>query len=73
MVEVRLRKELWKENENGDEFYVVTVAYSSETYTGDLTMDATESIHLAFFHPNELPTPLVKSHEKILKEFLAWG
>ncbi|MBD1222417.1 NUDIX hydrolase [Virgibacillus halodenitrificans] len=59
--------------ENGDEFYVVTVAYSSETYTGDLTMDATESIHLAFFHPNELPTPLVKSHEKILKEFLTWG
>ncbi|MFE8700002.1 NUDIX hydrolase [Cytobacillus sp. FJAT-54145] len=56
--------------ENGDEFYVVTVAYYSENYKGKLVMDPSESINLEFFYPSELPENIVKSHKIILNEFL---
>ncbi|RIW30403.1 NUDIX domain-containing protein [Bacillus salacetis] len=57
--------------ENGDEFYVVTAAYYSEDFKGELIVDHTESIQCEFFHPDELPTNIVKSHKVILDEFLA--
>lgn len=56
--------------ENGDEFYVVTVAYYTEGFTGELNIDMTESIKFEFFYPNELPENIVKSHKVILDEFL---
>ncbi|HLR52046.1 MAG TPA: NUDIX domain-containing protein [Candidatus Avamphibacillus sp.] len=37
--------------ENGDEFYVVTIAY----YEGKLYIDKSESIKFDFFYPDELP------------------
>ena len=57
--------------ENGDEFYVVTVAYYSEGFEGDLIIDKSESITFEFFYPNELPKNIVKSHKVILDEFLS--
>ncbi|PFG05131.1 NUDIX hydrolase [Bacillus sp. es.034] len=57
--------------ENGDEFYVVTVAYYSEGYEGELKIDQSESITCEFFYPDELPTNMVKSHKVILDEFLS--
>lgn len=57
--------------ENGDEFYVVTVAYYSEDFEGELSVDKAESITFEFFHPNELPKNIVKSHKVILDEFLS--
>jgi 8-oxo-dGTP pyrophosphatase MutT (NUDIX family) len=57
--------------ENGDEFYVVTVAYYSEGYKGELKIDKSESIKFDFFYPDELPNNIVKSHKVILDEFLA--
>ncbi|MBO8157183.1 MAG: NUDIX hydrolase [Bacillaceae bacterium] len=57
--------------ENGDEFYVVTVAYYSEGYEGELNVDKSESIKFDFFYPDELPGNIVKSHKVILDEFLA--
>lgn len=56
--------------ENGDEFYVVTIAYYSQGYEGELSIDTSESITFDFFHPNELPSNIVKSHKVILDEFL---
>lgn len=57
--------------ENGDEFYVVTVAYYTEGYEGELNIDKSESIKFEFFYPHELPNNIVKSHKVILDEFLA--
>ena len=57
--------------ENSDEFYVVTVAYYSEGFEGDLIIDKSESITFDFFYPNELPKNVVKSHKVILDEFLS--
>lgn len=56
--------------ENGDEFYVVTVAYYAEGFEGKLNIDKSESITFDFFFPNELPQNIVKSHKIILDEFL---
>lgn len=57
--------------ENGDEFFVVTVAYYSEGYKGNFNIDESESIKFEFFFPNELPNNIVKSHKVILEEFLS--
>ncbi|MCC5801713.1 NUDIX hydrolase [Rossellomorea vietnamensis] len=57
--------------ENGDEFYVVTVAYYSEGYEGELNIDQSESITCEFFYPHELPSNMVKSHKVIVDEFLS--
>lgn len=57
--------------ENGDEFYVVTVAYFTEGFRGELIIDKTESLNFEFFYPDELPETIVKSHRVILNEFLA--
>jgi 8-oxo-dGTP pyrophosphatase MutT (NUDIX family) len=57
--------------ENGDEFYVVTVAYYSQGYKGELNIDQSESIKFDFFYPEELPNNIVKSHKVILDEFLS--
>ena len=55
--------------ENGDEFYVVTTAYFTKTFKGKLIVDKTESISCKFFHQNEIPDNMVKSHKIILDEF----
>lgn len=57
--------------ENGDEFYVVTIAYYSDGYEGELDIDTSESMQFDFFYPNELPPHIVKSHKVILDEFLS--
>ena len=57
--------------ENADEFYVVTIAYYSEGFEGELNIDKSESITFDFFYPNELPQNIVKSHKEILDEFLS--
>jgi 8-oxo-dGTP pyrophosphatase MutT (NUDIX family) len=57
--------------ENGDEFFVVTVAYYSDGYKGELNIDRSESIKFEFFYPEDLPNNIVKSHRVILDEFLS--
>ncbi|GGH86266.1 8-oxo-dGTP pyrophosphatase MutT (NUDIX family) [Pullulanibacillus pueri] len=54
--------------ENGDEFYVLTIAYVSREVSGCLTLHDDESLNLKYFPVEELP-PLVKSHQKILASF----
>ena len=56
--------------ENGDEFYVVTVAYYTETFEGIVNVDEKESISFEFFEPERLPVKMVKSHKTIIDEFL---
>jgi ADP-ribose pyrophosphatase YjhB (NUDIX family) len=56
--------------ENGDEFYVVTVAYYSKEFEGEIKADTVETIQLKFYYPEELPSSIVKSHRLILDEYL---
>jgi len=45
--------------QNGDEFYVVTVAYFTNKVEGNITIDQTESIQLQYFMPDQLPDQMV--------------
>lgn len=56
--------------ENGDQFYVVTVAYHTSCFQGPIKIDQTESIKLEFVPVNQLPTKMVRSHKVIMDEFL---
>lgn len=56
--------------ENGDEFYVVTAAYYSDKYHGELIVDKKESLSFKFFSPDELPERMVGSHSAMIEEFL---
>ncbi|MEN2465085.1 NUDIX hydrolase [Ornithinibacillus sp. FSL M8-0202] len=56
--------------ENGDQFYVVTVAYYTNEYEGEIQVDEAESITFEFFPPTELPERMVGSHREIIREYL---
>lgn len=56
---------------NGDEFYVVTTAYYSNTYNGELTVDPSESLSFQFFSTENLPKKMVGSHRVVIEEYLA--
>jgi 8-oxo-dGTP pyrophosphatase MutT (NUDIX family) len=55
---------------NGDEFYVVTVAYYTEQALGDLKMNKEESLAMQYFYPEQIPDRVVKSHRQVIDEFL---
>lgn len=56
---------------NGDEFYTVTIAYSTHEFSGELTIDKSESLDFQFFHQNDLPNEIVRSHRVILDRYLS--
>ncbi|WP_113930271.1 NUDIX hydrolase [Bacillus sp. P14.5] len=55
---------------NGDQFYSVTAAYNTADVSGDLKVDEAESIQCKYFHSDEFPDYIVKSHREVLDEFL---
>ena len=56
--------------ENGDEFYMVTCAYYTRSFKGELKVDLTELHQVSFFEPDELPGQLVKSHRMVIEDYL---
>ncbi|RAZ73470.1 NUDIX hydrolase [Planococcus halotolerans] len=56
--------------ENGDEFFVVTVAYYTEEFEGELIIDEAESINFEFFSFDEIPKEIVDNHKKVIEDFL---
>ena len=56
--------------QNGDEFYVVTVAFHTNNVEGNLIVDQTESIQLQYFEPDQFPSDMIGSHRRILQEFM---
>ncbi|PLT31534.1 NUDIX hydrolase [Peribacillus deserti] len=56
--------------ENGDEFYAVTIAYYTYNTEGTLMADTAESISFDYFYPDELPDTIVKSHRKVLNDYI---
>lgn len=55
---------------NGDEFFVVTAAYFTRNYEGQIKVDKAESLSFQFFHPDSLPEQIVKSHRRIIDDYL---
>ncbi|HSI66364.1 MAG TPA: NUDIX hydrolase [Planococcus sp. (in: firmicutes)] len=56
--------------QNGDQFYVVTAAYWTDEWQGELHRDDLESVDLKFFKPSELPGKMIGSHLTIVQDFL---
>jgi 8-oxo-dGTP pyrophosphatase MutT (NUDIX family) len=55
---------------NGDEFYVVTLAFFTQEVKGRLTVDHSEALTFEYFSPDQLPRDIVGSHRTILNEFM---
>jgi 8-oxo-dGTP pyrophosphatase MutT (NUDIX family) len=55
---------------NGDQFYVVTTAYSTSDVKGELVVDQEESIQFKYFEKDELPEYIVKSHREVIDDYL---
>ena len=55
---------------NGDEWYVVNVAYTTNEYSGELKINDGESAALRWFRIEEIPETLVATHKKILADYL---
>ena len=55
---------------NGDEWYVVNTAYCCGDFSGELRVNDAESVTLRWFAPEEMPEGLVKTHRKILSDYL---
>lgn len=55
---------------NGDEFYSVTIAYYTHDMLGQIRIDERESLELKFVSLKDLPDNIVKSHHKIINQFI---
>ncbi|MCI1881479.1 MAG: NUDIX domain-containing protein [Sporolactobacillus sp.] len=54
---------------NGDRFRAVTVAYSTDGYSGSLVVDPQESLDFRFVPAGQLPERLLRHHRPILADF----
>ncbi len=55
---------------NGDEWYVVVVAYSTENYNGELRVNDDESESLEWFSVDNIPDNIAKTHKELLNDFI---
>ena len=55
---------------NGDEYYVVTVAYYTDHYEGTPRVNDGESKSLAWFALEDMPSGMSQSHKKIFSDYL---
>lgn len=56
---------------NGDEFYVVVIAYYTKHISGEMIINREESQDFKFFPLDEIPENLAKSHKTIINEFIS--
>lgn len=56
--------------ENGDQWYVVTTAYTTNTYRGIPKINDDESERLEWFSIDDIPEYMALSHKTILRDFI---
>jgi len=56
--------------ENGDEWYVVTTAYITDNYEGEVVVNDDESIAFEWIDPNYLPDDTASTHRIIISDYL---
>ncbi|WP_100488347.1 NUDIX hydrolase [Sporolactobacillus pectinivorans] len=57
--------------ENGDQYYTVTVMYTTSKFKGHLIVDPNESISYQFHSPDDLPDKILNEHRTILNDFFS--
>ena len=55
---------------NGDEWYVVVVAYMTDKYDGELRINDDESECLEWFSTDEIPENIANTHRELLKDYI---
>ncbi len=63
-------KEYFCSAAHGDEWYVVTTTYITDTYSGNAFVNDDESLKLEWFNPNELPNNVAKTHRYMITDYL---
>ena len=56
--------------ENGDQFYIVTIAYLCKDYEGKMQIDGSESVDIQFFERDCFPVKMVGSHREMVQDYL---
>ncbi|MFB5663449.1 NUDIX hydrolase [Alteribacillus sp. HJP-4] len=69
-IDVLSGKDFYSKYPNGDEVYNVISVYQAINTHGELSMADGESIDLKYFALNELPSPMDKRAELIIKKYL---
>jgi ADP-ribose pyrophosphatase YjhB (NUDIX family) len=57
--------------ENGDEFYVVTIAYYTKDIQGNLQLDKKEGLNIQYFSKDDIPTNIVLSHKRMIDDLFS--
>lgn len=70
LIGVLLGRENFVQVPNGDQFYVVTIAYTTRQFRGTLKVNDGESLGLEFINLSTFQGEIVKSHRKILDMYL---
>ncbi len=55
---------------NGDEWYVVNIAFTTDDYSGEPRVNDGESTALRWFTAEDIPDKLAATHRKILADYL---
>ncbi|MCL2500334.1 MAG: NUDIX domain-containing protein [Defluviitaleaceae bacterium] len=56
--------------QNGDEFYVVTIVYSTDDYSGDVVVMNDESLTFEWFALDKLPQNIARTHAAIIHDYI---
>ncbi|PYZ93655.1 DNA mismatch repair protein MutT [Salipaludibacillus keqinensis] len=62
-------KDYYVEAPNGDPYYAVTLLFTTNQFSGELTIDLEETLDLKFFEMNELPNKIRASHLRFIRLF----
>ncbi|GER66622.1 DNA mismatch repair protein MutT [Weizmannia acidilactici] len=54
---------------NGDQFFSVTAAFISRSYSGEPSVNLKEGMDIGFFPLDQLPAKLVGSHRRMIEEY----
>lgn len=71
LIDVFSGKENYIKAPNDDEFYVVVTAYWTKEFTGQLSINDSESMSLEFIDIDNLPDNIPRSHKEILSRYIA--
>ncbi|EQB89916.1 8-oxo-dGTP pyrophosphatase MutT (NUDIX family) [Clostridium punense] len=55
---------------NGDEYYVVLVAYYTKNFSGYLKADGIETLECGFFDINHIPDNTLERHKRVINRYL---
>lgn len=69
LIDVFSGKEHFIKTPNGDEFYVVVTAYWTKEFSGTLEINDEESMSLDFYHMDDLPENIPKSHKEMINKY----